>query len=308
VNSRQNAFLKGIDIGVSATIFRKHLRYLLNNYKIISLKKLIKCLKKDKIPPHSIIITFDDGFADNFTFAYPLLKKYNISATIFLTTDCIENQKPIWIQELNYLFNKLDETKVIEEISNLVGREKFRQILEKSGNFNNNKKRIIDLFAYSIGKKSRDRIIEGLYFTFRLKKKKIFAKNQVFLNWKQIREMQQNGMSFGNHGASHTPFSVMAIEEQKEEIENSKEIIANKLKQNFLPFAYPFGTDKDFTEDTKALVKKAGHNCILTTMHTNIYSGTSPFELGRIDMSSVPVYYLAFELEKNVLKRLLYRK
>ena len=71
--------------------FEKQMEYLsLNNYSVISLSELLAGLKTGQLPPKPIVITIDDGFKSNFTLAYPVLKKYNFPATLFLYTNFIE--------------------------------------------------------------------------------------------------------------------------------------------------------------------------------------------------------------------------
>lgn len=76
------------DITVSVKNFEQQIKYLKENYKVISLDELIE---KNKHPfkRDTIAITFDDGFKDNYTHAYPLLKVYNVPATIFIITSLI---------------------------------------------------------------------------------------------------------------------------------------------------------------------------------------------------------------------------
>lgn len=71
---------------VSVAAFERQMRYLKERrYNVITLETLAELIKnKKKIPPQSIAITFDDGYKNNYTFAYPVLKKYNLPATIFI--------------------------------------------------------------------------------------------------------------------------------------------------------------------------------------------------------------------------------
>jgi peptidoglycan/xylan/chitin deacetylase (PgdA/CDA1 family) len=83
------------DIGSSYSIniieFEKQMNYLAtHNYSVISLSELLKGLKNGPLPPKPVAITIDDGFKSTFTLAYPVLKKYNFPATLFIYTDFIE--------------------------------------------------------------------------------------------------------------------------------------------------------------------------------------------------------------------------
>jgi peptidoglycan/xylan/chitin deacetylase (PgdA/CDA1 family) len=120
--------------------------------------------------------------------------------------------------------------------------------------------------------------------------------------------MGQNGITFGNHGASHTPLSAMPLDEQENEIRRSKNVIEKKIGESFLPFSYPFGMSKYYTQEAKEMVINTGHSCIVTAKPTLNSAHTSPFELGRIDVKDVALPILAFELEKGALKHLVHAK
>jgi peptidoglycan/xylan/chitin deacetylase (PgdA/CDA1 family) len=76
-------------LAVSAESFRKQMRFLKNHhYNVLPLEKLAALIKeKKKLPPKAIAITFDDGYQDNYAFAFPILKEYNLPATIFIIID-----------------------------------------------------------------------------------------------------------------------------------------------------------------------------------------------------------------------------
>ena len=82
---------EGSSYDMNIVEFEKQMDYLAaHNYSVISLSKLIKGLKGGQLPPKPIVITIDDGFKSTYTLAYPVLKKYNFPATLFLYTNFIE--------------------------------------------------------------------------------------------------------------------------------------------------------------------------------------------------------------------------
>jgi peptidoglycan/xylan/chitin deacetylase (PgdA/CDA1 family) len=252
------------------------------------------------------VITFDDGFSDNYYFAYPILKHYQIPATIFLVTDCIEKKQPIWIQELYYLINSVGNKNIIQVLNNFQHEFKIPQFQSL-----NNSKRNISVekslekfFAFTVGKEMRNMLIDKLYCSFGKQKEKIFNKKEIFLDWEKVMKMSKEVIDYGNHSASHTPLSAMSLMEQEKEIRQSKKIIEKKLNKNFIPFSYPFGMGKYFTLDTKKIVIDSGHSCIVTAKPTLNSENTSPFDLGRIDIKNVSVPVLAFEMEKGFFKKI----
>jgi len=100
---------------VNIELFKSQIKYITENYNVISLNKYIDfCNKGKKLPPKSIIITIDDGYKSNYTLAFPILKAFDIPATIFLTTDFIENKKFLSITDtLHYT----DQSKIDYQIT-----------------------------------------------------------------------------------------------------------------------------------------------------------------------------------------------
>lgn len=82
---------EGESYKINITNFEKQMDYLaVHNYSVISLSELLEGLKNGQLPPKPVVITIDDGYKATFTLAYPVLKKYNFPATLFLYTDFIE--------------------------------------------------------------------------------------------------------------------------------------------------------------------------------------------------------------------------
>ncbi|MGE4357865.1 MAG: polysaccharide deacetylase family protein [Candidatus Omnitrophota bacterium] len=98
---------------VKPEVFQKHMEYLKRaNFQVISLDEFLEIMRANKkFPRRTVVITFDDGYRDNFTYAYPVLKKYNFPAVIFLVTGRIGRDE----RYLNWdEVKKMAESKIID--------------------------------------------------------------------------------------------------------------------------------------------------------------------------------------------------
>ena len=83
-------------LSVSLENFEKQLLYLKENYKIVSLRKLVAGLRMGKVDPGLVVITFDDGYADNYTNALPIIEKLKVPATFFVVAGKIGATQPFY--------------------------------------------------------------------------------------------------------------------------------------------------------------------------------------------------------------------
>ena len=305
VSDHETPFVRGTDIWIHRKRFIRHMEYIRKHYTVISLRTLIAGLMQGTVPPRSLVITFDDGFADNYSFAYPYLKQHNIPATIFLASDCITKAKPIWLQELCYLVNTIRVDRIASALQNgkaNPGQPRFSLNGQSSNNLH---KHIEDYLAFGVSKERRDEILADLYRRFQLDREKIFREARLFLDLDQIHQMSQDGIGFGSHGASHTPFSAMSAEEQEREVLDSKAAIQEIIGPEFVPFAYPFGTERHFTHSSEEIVQRAGYSCALTNIPYLNEEDSSIYKLARINVRNIAVPIFAFMLERAVFNALI---
>jgi len=152
---------------VKLEAFEKQMKYLKdNNYNVISLTELIKTLESDqKIPEKTVVLTFDDGFEDNYINVFPLLKKYNFPVTIFLVTGLvgqkINNAQNIPLKMLNWTqIKEMHNSGLIDFQPHTVSHRKFEKmgLKEIEEEIINSKKMIenelgkkCEIFAYPRG-------------------------------------------------------------------------------------------------------------------------------------------------------------
>ncbi|MDD5773359.1 MAG: polysaccharide deacetylase family protein [bacterium] len=146
--------------------FEAQIKFIVSNYNVISLKELVSNMYKKETIKNAVVVTFDDGYKDNFTYAYPIFKKYNCCATIFLTTAFIE--KEINLTEENEVLEPLTWAEIIEMkmsklisfgahghthrmLSNIASNELGDEIKFSKGIIEKKLGENIDLFAYPNG-------------------------------------------------------------------------------------------------------------------------------------------------------------
>ncbi len=243
--------------------FRNHLKLLKKYFVVVPLDKLFALLEEDKVNGNVrplCALTFDDGWKDFYDFAFPLLKEYEIPATVFLPTGFINTKKQFWTDYFAYLFyhrktsllgsiNSSDTLAVVEYLEGLRGS--FENRLEAGINhikrypLSKIEKILVDLseiWSVDVGEISRD-----------------------FLNWQEITEMRDSGLvAFGSHTVSHQILTTLdGLKIKKELIESKKELLRKKLVDDTcISFCYPNG---NYTSAIAGLVQASGYHLAVTT-------------------------------------------
>jgi peptidoglycan/xylan/chitin deacetylase (PgdA/CDA1 family) len=269
VNDEHDSFFPATPTGV----FAKQMDYLASNFNVLSLEDAVERMRINDIPDSAVVITFDDGYKDNYLNAFPILKRLSISATIFLTTEIIGSEKVIWHDRV---FSAFRETKspYLKGFVNTSRRVPLETIRDKL----NAQREVLD-FLRTLDDRERmiwiDKLIEHLNV-------KDGGETQgIMLTWEEITIMHQKGISVGSHTVTHPILSKLPIDRARVEISESKKIIEKKLDTKIKAFAYPSGRREDFDATTKDLLREAGYECALTMIFGPNENGQDLFELRR---------------------------
>lgn len=268
--------------------FEKHVILLKNNFTVINCQQLIALINNQELTQDRYaIITFDDGYADNYIKAFPILKKHDLSGSFYIATDFVGSTHIPWWDEIAYLLRNSCGQSYSLPYSN----EAFFL-----------KKNTIDSIIQQIMTKAKllkncsvlevlDDVREKFPFALRLLRKE---NPTLFMNWSQIKDMQKKGMEIGSHTVSHRILSQLSDEEQFSEILSSKKIIEDKLNCPINSIAYPVGRYHCFTEQTFLLSKKSGYIIGFNNEMEKDKTVINPFNINRICVDSNDVSLLKF--------------
>lgn len=252
---------------VTAESFDSQLDYLKKHFTVLPLDEAFEKMRLGTLPPRSLSITFDDGYRNNFLYAYPLLKKYALTATFFLATDFVFEKKPLWIDRLKYAVQSFPGTKVdadrrYDELSTTLKHVPEREKYER-----------LHAFEKEVGVTLVD--FEGDRWHY------------APLEKSDIEVMQHGGMTFGAHTRTHPILAHVSEEESSEEIAGSQKIVARECGSLSGLFCYPNGQRKDFTDQIVREVREAGFSGAVTTIEGTNSITTDPYALHRIGVDNI---------------------
>lgn len=264
---------------VSATRddFLQQMEYVRDKYNVITCEQLISWVTGNgKLPPKAALITFDDGYYDNFANAYPVLEKMGLPAIIFLTTNFIGAGKPFYWDYVAYCFSS---TQITDVSLPLFGHVKWSSSEERDVLMHN---WIVELKKLPDTKK-RDYVQEISGLLDVTVPEGIFT--NLYLNWDQVRLMSQNNIEFGSHTASHPILTRIDLARVEQELKKSKERIEKEIEKPIKAFAYPNGLKADFSDDVIDIVHESGMKIAFTLLPGPTRYGTvrkNPFSIRRI--------------------------
>lgn len=266
-----NALLR--DLCVDPSSFDKQMMYLKKNYNVIGLEQALEYANSasNKLD-NSIIITLDDAYADNYEYAYPILKKHGLAATVFVPTSFIGNKRVFW---WDMLVDMLECTQIETVNFSFLGRDyKFK--------LNNEKQRAFYVIAHLFKRSATEEqeTLKGILRGALALDGKVVLPS--CLSWEQIREMSKHNITFGSHTHSHISLTSVLNGQLQEELIKSKEILELNIKQKVTAFAYPFGEQDDLNKKSIDLVTQAGYRCALTMLQGPVYCGDNAFTLRRV--------------------------
>lgn len=280
-----SSFLENLGY-LSIEEFEKKIKYLVGHYKFISLDDYVKNMHLPVRLKNCIVLTFDDGYRCLYTKIYPVLRKYAIPSTVFITTSSMTTKSLLWFDRLLYFLGKTDVAELlVPEISRLP--YKLVSLKEKSLAYN-------DICAYlkKINNAEKEAILERVLKALKINDSK--HDSDWMLTREMMLEMQQSGLvSFGAHSVNHPILTKVSLEEAEYEIRRSKEILEDALGKNVDFFAYPNG---DYNSMIQSLVKGCGYKCALTAYEENDETQFSKLSLGRNGFDREPHYLFGLKV------------
>ena len=223
-----------------------------------------------------MVIIFDNGYNDKLFHVKPVLEKFKIPATVFITVDMIGSSREYWCDEIEQILLE-DKENIYKPIKIKIREKEYFWEIRTYNDAIIVYKELIDLLKY-IRHEEREFILDKLFLEAHLERNRT-GENHYPMTEKEIKQLVEGGfIEIGSRGMTDCILSCETEERQKWEIEKSKEILGRILGKEIKNFYYPFGTHRDYTKKTIDILKMAGYNSGITnnrgyiTKNTNLYT------------------------------------
>lgn len=257
--------------GVDARNFRRQMLWVRRNFQVLSEDELIECLRGR--PPRGsgrplAMVTFDDGYIDNFTVAFPILRDLGLPAIYFVPTEIIESRRLAWWDLIAYCvkFCPHPEFRFRGENYEAGAQKSIRRLIQRY-------KALADAGPF----------LSELRAATGTAEPSIEIQSAELMSWENLRAVRAGGVAIGSHSHSHSILSQLPVTAQRRELAESKALLEKRLGAPVRSIAYPVGEYTHFHQETKALVRELGFSAAFS-FRTGVaeIAKLDPFDLKRV--------------------------
>jgi peptidoglycan/xylan/chitin deacetylase (PgdA/CDA1 family) len=231
--------------------FARQVRWLRDRFPIFTLDEVLEAVEKPRqLRRCGVLLTFDDGYLDNYQVAFPILQSLGVQGTFFLPTSYIGTSRLPWWDRI---------ARVLRETRHASIRLGYpeKAVVELSGDREAAIRQVLTIYK-SPAMRDPGRFFDELFAACGCECP-AESESPLFMTWRQAAEMARAGMAFGSHTHTHELLAKLTPEAQYEELTVSRDRIESELAVRVEAVAYPVGSRTAFSAATREAVRRAGY-------------------------------------------------
>lgn len=251
VGSPENSRFDHALWSASQEAFEQQVRFLKRNFQIARIADLDELVRR----PHrqAVMITFDDGYRDNYELAFPVLRQLSVPATFFITSGFLDERRLAWWDEIAWMVHSSQRTELpafewhstASPVHDSAAREQSIQRLLRS--------------FKSIPTGAHEPFLQRLGELTGSGRCPAALASENWMTWEMVRELDRGGQDIGGHTVTHPVLARTDVTAQWDEIVQSKARIEAELGHDITAFSYPVGQPDSFTAETQRLLRESGY-------------------------------------------------
>ena len=222
-----------------------------------------------------VMVTFDDGYRDNYENAFPILKRHGVPATFFLTTGFIDSHQVAWWDEIAWMVRTSSHSSLMANrwtTTPFTFDDPDREVAIR---------RLLNVYK-GVPDEETAEYLTFLAETLETGRCPTDSAHDTWMTWDMIREMKANGMTFGGHTVTHPILANQSSSQQDWEVGECKRRLVEELGEPIEAFSYPVGGRSSFNAFTRAALARHGFRWGFTYI-SGLYAhnSTDPFAINR---------------------------
>lgn len=219
--------IKGLDV----SLFREQIEFMKQQFNIVSMEQVIEAVERHAdLPDKALLLTFDDGYVDNYTFAFPILEEFGIQGSFFIPGKTFATHQLLNVNKIHYILASADEKKLVEDVKKKMDFYRGQEFDYPSSEELWNKYATIERFDGKdvifikrmlqtvLHEKLRNQILSDLFGKYVGISEEQLA-YELYMTDEQIRMMKRHGMFIGVHGYDHYWLGNLSLEKMHRDID-----------------------------------------------------------------------------------------
>ena len=261
--------IKGLDIRE----FKEQISWLNKNYNIVRVEDIIAAYDcGEKLPDKAMLLTFDDGYVDNYTYCFPLLDELNLQGVFYISGKSMAERKLLDVNKIHFV---LASAKVRDLIQDVASELEIYSKEQNIPSFDELYKRyavpsrwddketvfLKRILQTGLPEAVRNHITSNLFKRWVGVDEETFA-NELYLDIEQIKCMKRHGMHIGLHGYEHYWMGNMELKEMQEDVQKSLRVLEDVINPTSWILNYPYGS---YNDSVVEYIKSLGCTLAMTT-------------------------------------------
>jgi peptidoglycan/xylan/chitin deacetylase (PgdA/CDA1 family) len=297
VRDEPERYAHSIGLGVvhGTSVFERHMELVCRRFSPVTIDEVRLFLTEGKpLPRRAVVVTFDDGYADNAEIVAPILSRFGIRASFYLTTSVIGTKNPPWFCRLRHAFCTARKKEWLspsngQTWSLTAAQDRSTALLAAFD------------FCASLAGDALEQTVKTIESDLGVEA--LSGGSGFTMDWDQARALQRAGHVVGCHTLTHPNVAQVAPDVARKELLLSKRKLEEELNAPVLHFSYPHpALNPHWTPATVAITEEAGYQTAVTATHGPVRQGDHPLMLARI-CTPRPEHEFLWNLERTFLDR-----
>ena len=285
--------------GLELEDYRQQIDYIIRHYNVVAIEDVISCLDSgDSLPPRAALLTFDDGYADHYDYAFPILFDRKIQGCFYPPRSTALERDILDVNKIHFVLAAAEDKKTladeVEQLTNaardrfeIIDAAELRRQYEVANRFDPPEVIYVKrLLQHALPSALRSEIASILFARY-VSRDSIGFSEELYMTIDQIRVMANCGMHFGGHGDRHVWLSRVSQAEKAAEIAGARALLDTiGVPPAVRSFCYPYG---DYDAATIDLLRDNGFQIAFTSrVDLAQPNADARFELPRLDTNDIP--------------------
>jgi peptidoglycan/xylan/chitin deacetylase (PgdA/CDA1 family) len=284
--------------GLDQPLFRQQIEFMKENFNVVTMEQVMDSVEeKSDLPENALLLTFDDGYIDNYTFALPVLEEFGVQGSFFIPGKTFATHQLLDVNKIHYILAGADIYELVDDVKKEMdyyrGREydyapteELFQEYAVANRFDVKETIFVKRMLQTVlPEKLRNTISSKLFEKYVGVTEEQLA-YELYMTEDQIRTMKRHGMFIGIHGYDHYWLGNLSTEQMKKDISLALDTLDEFIDRKRWVMNYPYG---NYNQEVLDYVKEQGACVGLTTdVRVADLSTDSPLELPRLDCNDFP--------------------